>query len=330
MVIFLGHVSGQKFTGGLFWQSGLYLKAAVIVFFVLSGYVIGYVAHIKEHSLRDYSISRVSRLSSIVLPALIITALCDFVGLSINASFYIDGPWGYPEGNQIINYLLSSILLQNVWDMQLNPGINAPFWSLSYEMIYYAIFAALFYIKGKGRIITVVFLAVLAGPSIIILFPIWLMGYYCFKVHHNYSNIVSKNYHGVISFLSIILFLFSPLIRTTFEFKVPYIGSNIFADYFEAITFSLHVLFGLPLFKLMQRHLFRFVREIRWLASLTFALYLFHRPLMQLFVLFSPSEPSSWVTRSIVLGGVLFVVIVLGLWSERQKKTIKYLLLKKL
>jgi len=328
MVVFLGHASGQSFTGGLFWQLALYLKAAVIVFFVLSGYVIGYVAHLKEHTLKDYSISRVSRLSSIVLPALLLTIVCDYIGLSINQSFYIDGPWGYPEGSQVINYLLSIVLLQNVWEMHLNPGMNAPFWSLSYEVIYYAIFAALFYVKSNVRIVAIVCLVSLAGPSIVLLFPIWLMGYYCFRVHNEYSDHVLNKYHGLISLIFLILFLFSPVIRGEFELKIPYVGRNILADYFEAITFSMHIIFGLPLFKLIKTYLFKYSRVIRWLASLTFALYLFHRPLMQLLVLLSPSEPSSWVTRFIVLGGTAFVVVVLGLWSERQKSIIKKFLLR--
>ncbi|PKI15782.1 acyltransferase family protein [Colwellia sp. 12G3] len=330
MIIFLGHASGQSFTGGLFWQLGLYLKAAVIVFFVLSGYVIGYVAHLKEHTLKDYTVSRVSRLSSIILPALILTAICDFIGLSINPSFYYDGPWGYPEGSQIINYLLSTVLLQNVWNMHLNPGINAPFWSLSYEVIYYAIFAAIFYVRGKKRIFTIALLVLLAGSSIIVLFPIWLMGYYCFKVHNEYPSYFLKYYHGLISFIFLMLFLFSPLIRTEFKFNLPYVGGGIVADYFEAITFSLHIMFGLPLFKLLRGILLKFSVEIRWLASLTFALYLFHRPLMQVLVLLSPSEPASWMTRLIVLGGVTLVVVFLGRWSERHKRTIKNFILKKL
>jgi len=329
LVVFLGHASGKSFTGGLFWQFGLYLDAAVIVFFVLSGYVIGYVTKEKEHTLKAYSISRISRLSSIVFPALLLTIFCDIVGLSLNRDFYVNGPWGYHEGSQVINYLLSSVLLQNVWSMHLNPGINAPFWSLSYEVIYYALFAALFFARGKTKIISIIFLVLLAGPNIVVLFPIWLIGYYSFKVHDRYSVSVSKNWMILISLLFLLFFLFSPLVRASFEYKIQYVSRNLLADYFEAITFSVHICFGLSLFKVLRPILFKFSKVIRNTASLTFALYLFHRPLMQMLVLVSPSEPSSWLTRVIVLGGVIIVVVVLGGWCEKQKYTIKKFLVSK-
>src|SRR5579871_4979281 len=38
--VFMGHASGQFFTAGLLWQTGLYDQTAVMVFFVLSGFVI--------------------------------------------------------------------------------------------------------------------------------------------------------------------------------------------------------------------------------------------------------------------------------------------------
>ena len=53
---------------------------AVIIFFVLSGYVIAFVADTKESTLRDYTISRLARVYSVVLPAVVLTGLLDFVG----------------------------------------------------------------------------------------------------------------------------------------------------------------------------------------------------------------------------------------------------------
>lgn len=53
MVVFLGHVSGQRLTGGLLWQVGRYMDDAVIVFFVLSGFVIAHVASERELKLTD-------------------------------------------------------------------------------------------------------------------------------------------------------------------------------------------------------------------------------------------------------------------------------------
>ena len=148
MVVFLGHASGQLFTGGLFWQLGDYMRVAVIVFFVLSGYVIAHVLQDRESTVREYATARISRLYSIASPALLLTAICDFIGLRIDPALYYEGPWGYPEGNQAWNYLASFFFVNRFWDLRLDPGINVPFWSLSFEAVYYVAAALLVFAKG--------------------------------------------------------------------------------------------------------------------------------------------------------------------------------------
>ena len=54
----------------------LYLaREAVMVFFVLSGFVISYVAINKDHNLQVYMVGSLSRLYSVVLPALLLTLI---------------------------------------------------------------------------------------------------------------------------------------------------------------------------------------------------------------------------------------------------------------
>ncbi len=325
MIVFLGHSSGQAFTGGLFWQLGTYLQTAVIMFFVLSGYVIAFVTDTKEKKLSDYSIARISRLLSVVIPALFITAICDYIGLQIDPSFYIDGPWGYPEGNQVLNYILSFFLIQNLHGLALNPGINGPFWSLSFEFAYYFIFAAALFLTGIKRFAIIVLALLISGPAIVALFPIWLMGYFLYFLHKSNKPFINQYIEIAISITCLLLLIFaSPWVRDNFTFA--FYGRYLIADYFEAIVFTLHLLF-VPSLLIKLGHILEACSSfIRWTASLTFALYLFHRPLIQLFVLISPEEPSSWLTRAIVLLGTLIIIITLGRWSEKQKYTIKRLI----
>lgn len=85
---------------------------------------------------------------SIVIPALFLTLVLDFIGIQLNPDIYYNGPWGYAEGYQITEYLLTFFLIQNIWDWGLNPGINQPFWSLTFEWFYYIIFA-IFYLLNQ-------------------------------------------------------------------------------------------------------------------------------------------------------------------------------------
>lgn len=330
LVVFLGHSAGRSFTGGFLWQLGYYGQTAVMVFFVLSGFVIGYVANTKEKTITDYWVARIARLSSIVLPALALTMLCDFIGLRLDRSFYVNGPWGYPDGNQFLNYSLSTLLIQNVWDLDLNPGINKPFWSLSYELMYYAIFSAGFFLKGKRRIISIIALSALAGPSILALMPIWLMGYGCYMVLNKFHHKLNSHnlFFSALSLSFLCAMVIGDLwIRRHVEFKIVHINrTNLLADYFDAITFSLHLLLSLPLVAKIEYILLRFSRIITWVASLTFALYLFHRPLIQVLAVLAHDDPSAISTRIIVLGGTLLVVATFGAWCENQKHAIRLFL----
>ncbi|HSY60942.1 MAG TPA: acyltransferase family protein, partial [Cytophaga sp.] len=46
---------------------------AVVVFFVISGFVIAYTTSNKSKGYKQYSIDRISRLYSVIVPALLIT-----------------------------------------------------------------------------------------------------------------------------------------------------------------------------------------------------------------------------------------------------------------
>jgi peptidoglycan/LPS O-acetylase OafA/YrhL len=91
------------------------MQTAVVVFFVLSGYVIGFVVDAKETTASLFTVSRLARLYSVVLPALILTFICDELGLSINSSFYYQGPRGDPDDFIILRYIASFLFLNSIW-----------------------------------------------------------------------------------------------------------------------------------------------------------------------------------------------------------------------
>src|SRR5262249_21320078 len=62
---------------------------------------------------------------------------------------------------------------------------------------------------------------------------------------------------------------------------------------------------------------------IRWLGSTTFALYLFHRPLIQVLAVYNIGEPAAWPQRIWLLGGALFIVATLGHACEKSKGAYK-------
>src|ERR671933_1824516 len=78
-VVFLTHYAYGTFTRGAVPTFGHNGHSAVIVFFVLSGFVITYVASEREPSLRHFVASRAARIYSVALPALALTSAVDLL-----------------------------------------------------------------------------------------------------------------------------------------------------------------------------------------------------------------------------------------------------------
>src|SRR5262249_42471139 len=64
LFVFIGHYSAQRHSGGLFWQAFSHGRTAVLVFLVLSGFVIAWITETKEQTLEEYALSRAARLYS--------------------------------------------------------------------------------------------------------------------------------------------------------------------------------------------------------------------------------------------------------------------------
>ncbi len=84
--VFLSHYAAGRHSGGMFWQVVPYGRIAVLVFFVLSGFVIAWVSETREQTLEEYGLSRVARLYSVILPAFVATLALDSLAAAINPS----------------------------------------------------------------------------------------------------------------------------------------------------------------------------------------------------------------------------------------------------
>ena len=108
--VFLSHYGTGRISGGLFWYLADYGRTAVLVFFVLSGYVIAWVTESRERTIEDYALSRVARLYSVIIPAFILTAGLDWLGKEIDPGLYARG-WGHSTAHPVMDYALSAVFL---------------------------------------------------------------------------------------------------------------------------------------------------------------------------------------------------------------------------
>ena len=174
--VLLSHIAYERYTGtryGFFRDHNLG-SDAVVIFFVLSGFLIAYAAEMRDRTLPAYAWSRATRLWSVALPALLLTFVLDRLGLLINPAAYF-APFYEPI--PLGELLARGLSFSNEWFLDsVRLGSNGPWWSLSYEAGYYALFGAAFFLRGPARIAIMLAVAVLIGPRPLLLLPVWLSG----------------------------------------------------------------------------------------------------------------------------------------------------------
>jgi peptidoglycan/LPS O-acetylase OafA/YrhL len=320
MVVFLGHASGMDWTAGFLWQLGGYGDTCVVIFFVLSGFVIAYVTDVKERTWEVYFSSRAARLWSVVLPALVLTFLIDWVGVRVAPELYLGRPW-YAGDYPVLRYLASLLMVQEVWHFQLVPGINAPFWSLSYEAIYYLLFGIIFFARQRLKWLAVALLLVAAGPVIAALFPIWGFGFFAYRLCKNRT--IPNSLCWVLAITGMLLVVASPHVRHLPPVRFEIMGEVILGRYIDAVAFFMHLVGVYGLTRSMPDLPNRFRSAISTVAATTFPLYLLHRPLIQFFSYAGPDDAASWQRRALLIVGTLILVFLATPAIEKLRLVIR-------
>jgi peptidoglycan/LPS O-acetylase OafA/YrhL len=321
LVVFFGHVSGQRLTGGLLWQFGSHMTEAVTVFFVLSGFVIGYVADTKEHSAGSYAVARAARIYSVALPALIITFGLDAIGRTIHPELYSES-WGYIADGQVWQFLSGVFFVNELWYTHITQGSCLPYVSLGYEVWYYVIFGIAMFAPARWRVIGVIVALCIIGPKITLMFPLWLLGLWCY--HHCARHTMSRIWGVLLCVGSLIGWVgydiwarhhVDPLFSAV---PAVFTRPDSLQIYLVAVLFTCHLL-GFHSISNAFSGLSRFGRQIRWVAGTTFTLYLLHVPIAQFLSILTPWPPQSWANRIMVFGGTLVLVFLIAEVTERRK-----------
>lgn len=319
--VLLVHVNMAEFSNNLFIPSESGHKF-VMIFFVLSGYLIAFTVHQKNKGSQRYLIDRFSRLYSVVMPALLFTFVLDYVGKHFNPGFYADK---FKSDHLGFRYLMNFTYLGQVWGFCTIPGTNGPFWSLPYEFWYYMIFWAGIYLKGYKRVISIIVISCLVGVKILILLPVWLFGVLAYHISQrmNFSN-------------KLLLFLFgiTALIigMLTFYWDFSFF-SNQFPFGRPPLFFSSHFVFDWIYGALVAINIgcigavsstikipIVIERCIKYLSSITFSLYLYHLPILVFIAAFVPYNKSSYLQVTVILIGLIVIVGILSAITEKRRK----------
>ncbi|MDD4913547.1 MAG: acyltransferase [Methylococcales bacterium] len=330
MGVFVCHLGYRRISGGIGWQLNAYGGIAVIIFFVLSGYVIAYVASTREKTFSSYLISRISRLYSVVLIALLLTYAFDAAGFAYDPKFYTD----MLGSGKTVSYL-SSLFFINEYKIfnfgGIAPGTNVPFWSLSFEATYYVVAAFMLFYRPLKAVAASACLLFLAGPTILALLPAWYLGYFCYRYRTLFFRLPKIAVTLIAAVSTLMLIIGIPIILDflpddNFGFSLAWglqqDTRRLADDYLVVTAFCLNLLSMQVLLENVSIGK-NIEKIIRWLGLLTFPLYLIHMPALYFFRVITPFTPNTLPNLGFLVAMVMLIVIAVTPVCEGLKRLLK-------
>lgn len=297
LLVVLGHVRGlwcveftnlqnKSFLLKVFYFLTGFGPEAVMVFFVLSGYLVGGGALLKwrvgKFSASEYFISRFSRIYTVLLPALVCGGALDWFGFQYfnRADIYTNSSnhQSLMLAFDVNRDLNSATFFGNLANLQgvLTEyfGSNSPLWSLAFEWWYYCLFGLMLELSARkaSDISFWVFVAaalfafgVLPGPLLLYM-VIWGVGVLA-------ASIDSKQFKISPSFASVLLIL---LLMGTRSFHIGSLYTRFVPNLLLAVSFSLLIISlrnrSYPMFRQLTFH--------KFMADFSYTIYLMHVPLL--------------------------------------------------
>lgn len=301
---------------------------AVVVFFVLSGYVIAFVAGSREQDFRNFMIARGARIYSVAIPAIFITALLDFTG-------YHSNPAAYPEAYQawdlpLVRAVTSLFFVNEVWTLAIQLFSNVPYWSLNYEVWYYVTFGVLHFVDGRRRWLIFAAICLFLGPKILLLMPIWWMGVWVYR-----SERLAKLSNGsawaclLLSIAGAWCYVHFSIGQWGWDSVEAVVGEHwhrelsfsrqFISDYYLGAVLAVHFVGMRVLLANVQDIPARLDSIIRYLAGATFSIYLFHQPLLWFSSAFATGVDGEVQHYIVVLLATLLGCLALATVTERRK-----------
>ncbi|WNC68451.1 acyltransferase family protein [Thalassotalea nanhaiensis] len=294
-----------------------YGREAVIIFFVLSGYVISYTTKIKNTNLKDYFVARASRIYSVALPVILLAFIFGFFGAYFVPEAFSDF---YQINKPQIYIPFHLLFLGEVASFYEKPFLITPYWSLSYEVWYYVIFAIGFFCQGWKKIVLLVLLFLFLGFRLTLLFPIWYSGVLLYKLNQHLK--LKRSLAWFLFILSLSLFVFfksSGAIESLRHYTVSHwpdsLGALASADrVLSDYIFCLLICINFASVNGINFNLSSKIKGlIRGLSSYTFTLYLSHMLIIEMYIrLTKHSFTTSWAPLIFTLVSIAIFTFLLG------------------
>ena len=322
LAVLLSHVL-PVFGVGKFFPA--YGHDAVVVFFVLSGFVIAYACDRKDLGFFDYALSRLVRLWSVAVPALILGMALWALLPSPDAASAAPRSLRDAAGASLANLFF----LGESWVGERLPPFNGPFWSLNYEAWYYAIYAAFIFTPGRRRWPVTVLVCVLAGPAIMALAPCWFAGVALYhwraRLQMNSAVAAAVFVLSLVGYAAIGYYELADWSRAWLKQATAgqsyHLGASqgLIADFLLTVVVAAHFAAAASLSPIGSA-LLPVRRVVVGAASFTLSIYLYHSPLLALLHGGLGVDPSAGTT-GLIFALLLLApsILALGLVTEQRR-----------
>ncbi len=316
LAVLLGHtVQVTGYTGHFPFTIALQ-QNAVIVFFVLSGLLIAHSAE-RAPSLRSYTIARVSRILPVSLGAVAVAIAVGFADAGLNASplFPADANAG-----DLATGLAALFFLAEGFGPTFE--LNPPYWSLCYEVWFYALFGAATFLNGKARVVWLVALSFAAGVNILLLLPCWLLGVVCNRRRPGVPvNWARPALALALAGLFAAKHLAGPLLDVLMLVAPWDLGHSLYA--LSHLILAACVALGLMGLRTLAEQGLTIPAQcqpaIRYFAEMSFSLYLLHWPLLKLLRVAGMGVNGSLVALLAVMALVTVAAGGYAMLTERKR-----------
>lgn len=327
LAVVIGHAAQiGTYTGpfpfGMFFQ-----KNAVVVFFVLSGMVIAASVDRDRRSLGDFALARISRIVPVAWAAIAVSLAVSALATTLPGPLQFAGDVHWADPGEILRAML---FLSESWSTAFPP--NSPYWSLSYEVWFYTLFAAATYLNGRARWAWLAVLAAVAGPNILLLMPVWLVGVALVRLPAA-RKVPLVLAAILIAFAAAGLFVAPRYAMDGFTLLRPLVpwglGSSLYALTDLALAVALAAGFA-GLKTLVDRGADRGLAlpawsepAIRWAANMSFSLYLLHWPLLKLAHMAGLTAGKSPLAFALVIAAVVAISGAFARITEHKRHVVR-------
>ncbi|QFT94516.1 Fatty acid hydroxylase superfamily protein [Roseovarius sp. THAF9] len=333
--VLFGHMAHIRFTRGdyYFLREWNIASDAVVVFFVLSGVVIAYAAG-RDQTLGRFAFNRITRIATVLIPALLMTLIFDAIGTRVNMTAY---PERYYQALPLGEFLWRGLTVTNLWTGTadwVRLGSNGPIWSLSYEVGFYLIFGSIMFLHGALRLVILATLVLLVGLPVLALFPAWWLGVMVWRNAEAATGsrpLRARSWLMAIGSLAVLVTLKASNLPQFLEY-VTYTALQPMSHH-AVLVYSNEVLWNSIIAICIAIHLVgvrrlamnapqpeegRLVRAVRWVAGGSFSLYVMHYPTLHLLDATLPETLPAYDLW--LLGLTLTVCFVFAALFERTLK----------